>query len=168
MGNIFSGDSEIHETTIRSGGGASSTSSSNLPGTRSEDVTTGDGTTIDIDDDDPDTSGSGSVMSSTRDNVEMESTVGDDTNKINREDGEDKTKKDESGEEYNSDKMLQDFVNLLFASLWVLGTFAAIRSGLRCGIGKGKLFNFLKALLFGPFYFVWLKVKCRIQVTQGV
>ena len=145
MGNIFSGDAEIHETTIRSGGGASSSGSSNLPGTRSEDVTTGDGTTIDIDD--PDTSGSGSVMSSTRDNVEMESTVGDDTNKINREDGEDKTKKDESGEEYNSDKMLQDFVNLLFASLWVLGTLAAIRSGLKCGIGKGKFFNFLKALL---------------------
>lgn len=168
MGNIFSGEESIHETTVRSSGGASSSSSSNIPVTRSGSVTEGDGSTIDIDDDDPDISGSKSSISSTSGTVEMESTVGDETNEINREDGRDKTKEDKEDKEYSSDKMLQDFINLLFASLWILGTIAAIRSGLKCGIGKGKFFNFIKALLFGPFYFVWLKIKCKIQVTQGV
>jgi len=176
MGNIFSGDSEIHETTIKSSGGASSSSgvttsgnSTDLTRNSRDFVTSDDGTTIDVDDDDPDTSGSGSVISSDRDNVEIVSTIGDETNKINRKDGEDKNKdKNKDNKEYNSDTMLQDFVNLLFASLWILGTIAAIRSGFKCGIGKGKFFNFIKALLFGPFYFVWLKFKCRIQVTQGV
>lgn len=60
------------------------------------------------------------------------------------------------------EKALKYLINGIFALIWIIGTFIAIKNGLKCGaVFKNKMFNFFKAIIFGPLYAIWLRFSCK-------
>ena len=60
------------------------------------------------------------------------------------------------------EKTMKYIINGIFGIIWIVGTLIAIKNGLKCGnVFKNKAFNFLKALIFGPLYAIWLRFSCK-------